>query len=278
MATAIGKAYCPQCGWNRGEAEKQTRLFLRLLPALVILFDAPLIIWIFVGHAEIPILGGLGLVATIPAILVVLVVRRKIRIGMFNALSVQAAVARPLQNVTTLSGDVTGPYDEMGRALAELPRPRPVRMSRRGKIIATVVSAALLASLGIYAAAGVAVQRATGAQSAGPSQFPAYAVSTGFIVVYMVVMLKMVGKQKRLLSEGEMAMAQVTKRWVTRKGPRILYEFTAPSGEHFSRGAADSSLWLSVGMKVPIFYDPQRPKKQLALCASFYEVVLPGKE
>jgi hypothetical protein len=31
-------------------------------------------------------------------------------------------------------------------------------------------------------------------------------------------------------------------------------------------------------MNVPIFYDPQNPKKQLALCASFYEVVLPGKD
>ncbi len=77
----MGKAYCPQCGWNRGEAEKQTRLFLRLLPVLVMLFDAPLIVWIFIGHAEIPVLAFLGLVAIIPAILVVLVVKGKIRIG-----------------------------------------------------------------------------------------------------------------------------------------------------------------------------------------------------
>jgi len=31
-------------------------------------------------------------------------------------------------------------------------------------------------------------------------------------------------------------------------------------------------------MSVPIFYDPQEPKKQVALCASFYEVVLRGEE
>lgn len=80
-ANAMGKAYCPQCGWNRGEAEKQTRLFLRLLPVLVILFDAPLIVWIFIGHAEIPVLAVLGLLAIVPAILVVLVVKGKIRIG-----------------------------------------------------------------------------------------------------------------------------------------------------------------------------------------------------
>jgi hypothetical protein len=80
----MGRAYCPQCGWNRGEVEKQTRAFLRLLPVLVILFDAPLIVWIFIGHAELPVLGVLGLVAIIPAILVRLVLKGKIRIGAFG--------------------------------------------------------------------------------------------------------------------------------------------------------------------------------------------------
>ena len=83
-ANAMGKTYCPQCGWNRGEAEKQTRFFLRVLPALVMLFDAPLIVWIFVGHAEVPVLAVLGVVAIVPAILVVLVVKGKIRISGFG--------------------------------------------------------------------------------------------------------------------------------------------------------------------------------------------------
>ncbi len=79
-ANAMGKVYCPKCGWNREAADRQTRLFLRILPVLVILFDAPLIIWIFIGHAEVPVLGALGALAIVPAILVVLVVRRKARI------------------------------------------------------------------------------------------------------------------------------------------------------------------------------------------------------
>ena len=80
-ASGMGKAYCPQCGWNRGEAEKQTRLFLRLLPILVMMFDAPLIVWIFIGHAEVPVLAVLGVIAMVPAVLVDLVVKGKIRIG-----------------------------------------------------------------------------------------------------------------------------------------------------------------------------------------------------
>jgi len=96
--------------------------------------------------------------------------------------------------------------------------------------------------------------------------------------VVALVMLNALARQKRLLAEGEMAAAHVTKRWNARNGPNIRYEFTTPLGEHFTRSAADASRQLSVGMNVPVFYDQQRPKKQLALCASFYEVVLPGKE
>jgi hypothetical protein len=80
-ANSMGQVYCPQCGWNRGEAEKQTRFFLRLLPVLVIIFDAPLIVWILAGHAEVSILALLGFLAIVPAILVVLVVTGKLRIG-----------------------------------------------------------------------------------------------------------------------------------------------------------------------------------------------------
>ena len=76
----MGKTYCPRCGWNREASEKQTRLFLRLLPVLVILFDAPLIVWIFIGHAEVAVLGVLGALAIVSAVLVVLVVKRKARI------------------------------------------------------------------------------------------------------------------------------------------------------------------------------------------------------
>ena len=83
----MGKAYCPYCGWNRAGIDRQTRAFLRLLPVLVAIFDAPLIVWIFIGHAELPILATLGLVAVIPAILLVLVVTGKIQLGIFKGSS-----------------------------------------------------------------------------------------------------------------------------------------------------------------------------------------------
>jgi hypothetical protein len=165
----------------------------------------------------------------------------------------------------------------MSRMLATLPRPRPVRISRRGKMIAGIVSAALLASLGIFAASMSATSAVAG-RNAVPPQFLTFALPIVLILVIVPVMLSRLTRQKFLLAEGEIATARVTKRWMSRNGPNIRYEFTTPLGEHFTRGAADGSLKLSVGMNVPIFYDPQKPKRQLALCASIYEVVLPGEE
>jgi len=90
--------------------------------------------------------------------------------------------------------------------------------------------------------------------------------------------MRQVTRQKLLLADGEIAMARVTKRRASRHGPAIQYEFETQLGRQFSRSAADGSGRLSAGMSVPVFYDSQDPKKQLALCGSLYEVILPGEE
>jgi len=79
-----GQNILPAVRWNRAEADKHTRLFLRVLPILVMVFDAPLILWIFLGHAEISVLAVLGFVAIVPAILVVLIMKGKIRMEVFG--------------------------------------------------------------------------------------------------------------------------------------------------------------------------------------------------
>lgn len=172
--------------------------------------------------------------------------------------------------------NVSGPYDEMSRVLVALPRSRPVRITRRGKINATVITVALAVSIAVFVAGLVTTSRSAG-QTAVPPGFFSFAMPIVLVVAVVLVLLRAIKQQKILLAGGEMAMARVTKRWIARNGPNVRYEFTTPLGEHLSRNAADASRQLSVGMNVPVFYDSQRPKKQLAMCASFYEVVLPGE-
>ncbi len=68
-----------------------------------------------------------------------------------------------------------------------------------------LLSVALLASLGLYAAAGMMTQRTAGSPNTAPSQIPHVRSSIAFIVVFVVVMLRVIGRQKRLLAEGELA-------------------------------------------------------------------------
>ena len=277
-ASVLGKTYCPQCGWNREAAEKQTRLLLRLLPVLVILFDAPLIVWIFVGHAEVPVLAALGALAIVPAILVVLVVRGKVRVEARGASSTQGA-----PQGTSLASVPRDAIAERYAALAELQRPRPVRMSRQGKLNAAIISISLLLFAGGLVAM-IALHPASpagGPASGGNTTLPrsvVYLLPIGLVAALAFAMRRTLARQRELLSMGEVAMARVTKQWTARNGNGIRYEFTDPAGGTISGMTTDSARELVVGMSMPVFYDRENPKRQVALCAAFYEVVtLPEK-
>jgi hypothetical protein len=174
-------------------------------------------------------------------------------------------------------GDITGPYDEMSRALAELPRPRAVRMSRRGKSTVALIVVVIAVSMGMFFA-GLSARSAVMARNGSSPQYAPFVLPIIFLLVIAPLMVRTITRQKILLTDGEIATARVTDQRRARHGATIRYDFTTRLGDHFSRGASDGPGQLSVGMNVPIFYDPQNPSKQLALCGSFYEVVLPGKE
>ena len=275
-ASALGKQYCPQCGWSRDAAEKQTRLLLRLLPVLVILFDAPLIIWIFVGHAEVPVLAALGALALVPAILVVLVMRGKVRVGALGAMAARSAGAEA-RAISPSSDANAAQY----AALAELQRPRPVRMSRQGKMNTAIISISLLLfAAGLVAMIALHPASPAGVPASGNHPMPprsfVYLLPVVLVAAIAFVTRRSLAQQRWLLTMGEVASGRVTKQWTARNGNGIRYEFTGPAGEIISGMTTDSARGLLVGMNVPIFYDPQDPKKQVALCAAFYEVVIAG--
>jgi hypothetical protein len=271
---AMGQAYCPQCGWNREEAEKRTRFLLRLLPVLVIGFDAPLVIWVLTGHLQPGGLVFFAALAIVPVVLVVLTLRGTLRkvSAAPHPVAAFAASAR--------SGDVAAPNEaaaEQYRLLLELPRPRPVRMTRRGKMSVTVIAAAVLVFGLVLVAMALLQPPAARGNSAPPSRALVIALPLGLLTAIALVMQRVLARERELLGEGEAVMGRVTKQWTARNGSGIRYEFTTASGETISRMTTDFARQLMEGMTVPVFYDPLEPKKQVALCAAFYEVVLPGQ-
>jgi hypothetical protein len=273
-AMAMGQAYCPLCGWNREAAEKRTRFLLRLLPVLVIGFDAPLMIWVLTGHIQPAGLAFFAALAIVPVVLVVLTLRGTLR-------KVSAA-SRPVAAFAAPSGTsgIAAPNEaaaEQYRLLLELPRPRPVRMTRRGRMSVAVIAGAVL-MFGLALVAMTLLQPPAARRNGPPpSRALVIALPLGLLTAMALVMQRALARERELLGEGEVVMGRVTKQWTARNGSGIRYEFTTASGETISRMTTDFARQLSEGMTVPVFYDLLEPKKQVALCAAFYEVVLPGQ-
>jgi hypothetical protein len=274
VAISLGKAYCPRCGWNREAAERQTRLLLRVLPVLVIVFDTPLIIWVLTGHAALLGLVFFGLLAIAPAVFIVLAVRRSLK------KIVTSTTLAPGKLSPTGAPEIEAPSQdpaEQFRILLGLPRPRPVRLSPRGKSSLTIMGAGvlLLATLLVLMAS---LPPAAGRKNIAPQRLAlVYALPVGLAGVLAVLMKRGLAHERRLLAEGELALGRVTRQWSSRNGNGIRYEFATQAGETISRSATDYSRQFYEGMSVPVFYETQQPKKQIALCGSFYEIELPGE-
>jgi hypothetical protein len=83
-------------------------------------------------------------------------------------------------------------------------------------------------------------------------------------------------RDKALVSGGEPATAEIT-RIDNARIIYVYYEFEAPFGQRVKKMSTTFRTDLATGMKTPVFYNRENPKKAIALCTSFYDVVLPVK-
>src|SRR5262249_36512982 len=92
-------------------------------------------------------------------------------------------------------------------------------------------------------------------------------------LVFLVLALWILIRHKRLVSNGEISIAKVTDMRLKRRGPTTTYEFLDRAGRLITASSPDNTRTVSVGMVIPIFYNPERPQNdQVALYGSFYEV------
>jgi hypothetical protein len=170
-----------------------------------------------------------------------------------------------------MNADILGPYDEAILLLPELQSPRSIRMSRKGKwnVLIAIGVPLLLFAVEVYdqhhrPTPGMTIE--------------ALLKLNGVIGVLLVGIfcLRPYLKHKRLISEGEIAIGRIT-RVDSGRLTWVHYEFDTPSGERVTTMGTTFRIDLSPGVRVPIFYDRENPKKQVALCTSFFEVVLPLK-
>ncbi len=174
---------------------------------------------------------------------------------------------------STLSETPAGPYNETCQTLAEVPPPRPVRMSFRGKGTAIIIPAVLLLLFALtsrdYFHPTAAWQKET---------FVSFFRLASVVAVALgLVQWRIYVRHKHLVSAGEVAIGRITENLGSaRNGQWVRYEFSTGYGGRFSR-LKISWRNLTVGMRVPIFYDRKNPKRQIVLFAAYYEVPLKTK-
>ena len=108
-----------------------------------------------------------GALAIVPAVLVVLVMTGKVRLGGTGTPSAQSTTEATSQaGTSSMAAPVKAPgdvLDEQYALLGELQRPRPVRMSRQGKMNTAIISISLLVLAGVLIAMVVMQPAALGA-------------------------------------------------------------------------------------------------------------------
>lgn len=270
VAYTAGQAYCPKCGWNRHVAALQIRSLQRLLP----IFLLPLLAFGFllVAHED----------DWRPFLYVLLVAAALYAVGMrwLGRSLDRLARLQPIEAERLKRSELPDPVEEeetRARTLVELPRPRPVYLTSSGRfyiggvIVAGAVFETILLWHLVPLLSGAGWSAALTAEgwflSAGVLFFPALAAIVAFGLA----------RQKELVVNGEAALARITKQWKVRGNSWIRYEFRA-DGTTIAKEAIDISHRLYAGMTVPVFYDAENFRRQVACCAAYYQIVLPGTE
>jgi len=268
--------WCPACGWNREVAAARLRRPSRAIPFFylisVVMFGAFFRVW----HAPRPF--TLLIVFVFPAVPLLLFYaslrwsQKRFERDVRDAEAGVRPAAPP-----ELAPPAPSPAADL-RILKEMPRPRPVRMSRRGKInlLVTMITVAAFEFIFLL----MAWKRyASGGRLAGLSKTDW--MWTGFALLLALAPLgvwKNLQKQKALLESGEIALARVLRRMRDESSSTIKYEFEDAQGNKASGMASDMTQSLYEGMSVVVFFDAQNSRRRVAQCECFCEVVLPGVE
>ncbi|HVB36392.1 MAG TPA: hypothetical protein VND42_04050 [Candidatus Acidoferrales bacterium] len=275
--------YCAKCGWNRDAAARQLERMSWLLPALMVVFDATGIIGIGFVMKNWP---GAILFATLPT-LVLGFVYASARQGLakMRAPAVEVWASESAGELNSAASVAAGTQDSSAQKRAEqyhflvsLPPPRPVRLGGRGQVL---MMGSLLLAFGLEA---LLISNLYGTWELTRS-FADFHGQEIFLTCLAVAVASVpffvrggMARDQDLVENGAVTIARVTGQRTFKMNSTITYEFKDATEKTVSRSANDFTRSFYEGMTVPVFYDPQNPKRHVAACSSFFEVTNPSKD
>ncbi|MGO9640325.1 MAG: hypothetical protein ACLP1Y_03335 [Candidatus Acidiferrales bacterium] len=237
----------------------------------------------------IAILYGIGegntIVMILPLVIITIIFLLscwKLRSDVRRLEAIRSGVAEPPRDIAAAAAQQSSAVmeseiaDRNLQVLFSLPPPRTVRMRKRSKIGFGIVFV-LFGALAIFFLVLTLNFGQGGSNPVTPSFVATMFVLVAFAILIPILIVGSTFKQKRLMVGGQLVLARITRQWSMRNTNGIAYVFTDASGNLIQCRGNDPTRACFEGMTVPVYYDPANPRKQIAACASAYEVVLPGQ-
>jgi hypothetical protein len=264
------KPYCSFCGWNLQAAKELEKAFLRELPKTLLLFAA------FFGVIGYLFRSGFALVPLL--FLSVFIVASAIvswrKLEQLETSHPAALYTGSLTSSMAANESMRRVRTNANQYLWGLSKPRRVRL----KPVPLVISIAFPLSWIFIAFFGYQTVRDQLAASRPLTTLSNLGALLFFALIWSVIGITTIRgarKDRDLLAEGNLALAIVTRQEVVGRKHRqskIRYEFRDAAGQQVEGEGTDDSWQLYEDMEVPVFYDSENPKRNVALPAASYKL------
>jgi hypothetical protein len=260
------KPYCSFCGWNVERAKELERSSLRQLSwslALIAAFFGAIAYFLKQEFALFPFFFLAFVVAG--------AIMSWKRLKLLNESRPAAEYAVALTSTTTAEERIKRDRGSAPQYLLALTKPRPVRLKPVPRAICVVfpISCIFIVYFGLQ------VVREALATATLRDALYGLAGLVFFASVWSIIgitTIRSACRDRRLLSEGEIAIAVITHQELTgskHRSSEIQYEFNDAAGRRRHGKATDESRELYEEMATPVFYDPTNPDENVPLaCAS----------
>lgn len=162
--------------------------------------------------------------------------------------------------------------------IAPLPRPRPLRRSPvAGGAAVAIVTALKLVAIGLIANILWSLKDFTSASAFFPDHKGSF-FGFGFCAVAIIITSTAQRKQKKLVANGEVAIATISARYQINYDWHVRYTFQDKTGQEIMSDALDNSgkRLLTPGQQMLVYYEAENPRKAVAQSESWYEPSVAG--
>ncbi len=260
----LSKPYCSFCHWNVALAREGKRRQLKQLLLSPLIFAAFFGAVAYFAKEEFALFPFLFI--CIFVLVTAIASRKELRV--LETSHSAATSAPPLTSLAAAQEKAKLDREAAFEHLRALQRPRHVRL----KSVPMVISFAFPASLVLFAYFGFVILRNGGVSSGMLRDLVPLLIIVGIWSVLSVVVMRRAWKDRRLLQNGDLAIATVTNQELTggrHPRSRITYEFKDASGLKIHSEKNDDSRTLYEEMETPVFYNPGNTADSVPLvCAS----------